>query len=73
MCASSSESSTRSNSASPAGGPGGATTTLVYKVYQDGFVGQDMGASAAQSVLLMALVGGLTWVQFRYLERRVQY
>ncbi|MCK2045421.1 sn-glycerol-3-phosphate ABC transporter permease UgpA [Chromohalobacter moromii] len=56
-----------------AGGPGGATTTLVYKVYQDGFVGQDMGASAAQSVLLMALVGGLTWVQFRYLERRVQY
>lgn len=55
------------------GGPGGATTTLVYKVYQDGFVGQDMGASAAQSVLLMALVGGLTWFQFRYVEKKVQY
>ncbi|MCK2042678.1 sn-glycerol-3-phosphate ABC transporter permease UgpA [Chromohalobacter sp. TMW 2.2308] len=55
------------------GGPGGATTTLVYKVYQDGFVGQDMGSSAAQSVLLMALVGGLTWFQFRYVERKVQY
>jgi len=55
------------------GGPGGATTTLVYKVYQDGFVGQDLGASAAQSVLLMILVGLLTLIQFRFVERRVQY
>ncbi|MBZ9539802.1 sn-glycerol-3-phosphate ABC transporter permease UgpA [Modicisalibacter tunisiensis] len=55
------------------GGPGGATTTLVYKVYQDGFIGQDLGASAAQSVLLMILVGLLTLIQFRFVERRVQY
>lgn len=55
------------------GGPGGATTTLVYKVYQDGFIGQDLGASAAQSVLLMLLVGLLTLIQFRFVERRVQY
>lgn len=55
------------------GGPGSATTTLVYKIYQDGFVGQNLGTSAAQSVLLMLLVGLLTLVQFRYIERRVQY
>ena len=55
------------------GGPARATTTLVYKVYQDGFVGLDLGASAAQSVVLMALVIGLTTIQFRYIERRVQY
>jgi len=55
------------------GGPGSATTTLVYKVYQDGFVGQNLGSSAAQSVLLMLFVGILTMVQFRYVERRVHY
>ena len=55
------------------GGPAGATNTLVYKVYSDGFIGLDLGGSAAQSVLLMAIVIALTVVQFRYLERRVQY
>lgn len=55
------------------GGPGGATRTLVYKLYQDGIVGLDLGGSAAQSVLLMLMVGLLTLVQFRYVERRVQY
>ena len=55
------------------GGPAGATNTLVYKVYSDGFVGLDLGGSAAQSVVLMAIVVLLTVVQFRYLERRVQY
>ncbi|MBZ9558760.1 MULTISPECIES: sn-glycerol-3-phosphate ABC transporter permease UgpA [Modicisalibacter] len=55
------------------GGPAGATTTLVYKVYEDGFIGQDLGSSAAQSVLLMILVGLLTLIQFRFVERRVQY
>ncbi|WP_110642987.1 sn-glycerol-3-phosphate ABC transporter permease UgpA [Salinicola sp. CPA57] len=55
------------------GGPGGATRTLVYKLYEDGFVARDLGSSSAQSVLLMVLVGALTFVQFRYLERRVQY
>jgi len=55
------------------GGPAGATNTLVYKVYNDGFVGLDLGGSAAQSVLLMAIVIGLTVVQFRYLERKVRY
>lgn len=55
------------------GGPGDATRTLVYNVYDDGFVGLDLGGSAAQSVVLMLLVGALTVVQFRYVERRVQY
>ncbi len=55
------------------GGPGTSTTTLVYKVYHDGFIGLDLGGSAAQSVMLMLLVGVLTVVQFRYIERKVQY
>jgi sn-glycerol 3-phosphate transport system permease protein len=55
------------------GGPADATSILVYRVYSTGFVGQDYGSSAAQSVVLMALVIGLTFVQFRYIERRVQY
>ncbi len=55
------------------GGPAGATNTLVYKVFSDGFVGLDLGGSAAQSVVLMLIVITLTVVQFRYLERRVQY
>ncbi len=56
-----------------AGGPAGATNTLVYKVYADGFVGLNIGSSAAQSVLLMLIVIALTVVQFRWVERRVQY
>jgi sn-glycerol 3-phosphate transport system permease protein len=55
------------------GGPSGATTTLVYKVYADGRLGGDLGGSAAQSVILMFIVIALTAVQFRYVERRVQY
>jgi len=55
------------------GGPYQATNILVYKVYSDGFIGLDLGGSAAQSVVLMAIVVTLTVVQFRYLERRVQY
>ena len=55
------------------GGPANATTILVYKVYNDGFVGLDLGGSAAQSVILMALVIGMTVVQFRFVERKVQY
>lgn len=55
------------------GGPAKATETLVYKVFNDGFIGLDLGGSAAQSVVLMAIVIGLTVAQFRYLERRVQY
>lgn len=55
------------------GGPGKATEILVYKVYADGFVGQDLGSSAAQSVILMALVISLTVVQFRFIERKVHY
>ena len=55
------------------GGPGGATTTLVYKVYQDGFIGLNLGSSAAQSVVLMALIITITVLQFRYVERKVQY
>ena len=56
-----------------AGGPAKATETLVYKVFNDGFVGLDFGGSAAQSVVLMIVVMALTVVQFRYIERRVQY
>jgi len=55
------------------GGPQQATTILVYKVYADGFVGQDLGSSSAQSVILLVLVSLLTVVQFRFIERRVHY
>jgi sn-glycerol 3-phosphate transport system permease protein len=55
------------------GGPANATTILVYKVFSDGFVGLDLGGSAAQSVILMALVISMTVVQFRYVERKVEY
>ena len=55
------------------GGPGKATEILVYKVYKDGFVGLDLGSSAAQSVILMAVVAALTVIQFRFVERRVHY
>ena len=55
------------------GGPGKATSILVYKVYHDGFKALDMSGSAAQSVVLMGVVIALTVVQFRYVERKVQY
>jgi sn-glycerol 3-phosphate transport system permease protein len=55
------------------GGPGQATTTLIYKVYVDGVQNLNFGASAAQSVVLMAIVIGLTAVQFRFVERKVHY
>lgn len=56
-----------------AGGPGGNTTSLVYKVYRDGFVGADLGGSSAQSVVLLLLVLTLTFIQFRFVEKRVHY
>jgi sn-glycerol 3-phosphate transport system permease protein len=55
------------------GGPGQDTMILVYKVYNDGFKNGDLGGSAAQSVILMAIVVALTVVQFRYVEKKVQY
>ena len=55
------------------GGPQQATTILVYKVFSDGFVGQDLGSSAAQSVVLLIIVGALTVVQFKFIEKRVHY
>ncbi|WP_323775453.1 sn-glycerol-3-phosphate ABC transporter permease UgpA [Leisingera sp.] len=55
------------------GGPGTSTTILVYKVFNDGFVGLDLGGSAAQSVVLMVLVIAMTVVQFRFVERKVAY
>jgi sn-glycerol 3-phosphate transport system permease protein len=55
------------------GGPGKDTSILVYKVYYDGFKALDLGGSAAQSVVLMAIVVALTVVQFRYVEKKVQY
>ena len=55
------------------GGPAKATETLVYKVYNDGFVNLQLNVSAAQSVILMLIVVALTAIQFRYIERRVHY
>ncbi|MEJ8570550.1 sn-glycerol-3-phosphate ABC transporter permease UgpA [Microbaculum marinum] len=55
------------------GGPGQATTILVYKVFRDGFIGLNLGSSAAQSVILMIVVIALTVIQFRFIERRVHY
>ncbi len=55
------------------GGPGKDTAILVYKVYYDGFKALDLGGSAAQSVVLMAIVAVLTIVQFRFVEKKVQY
>ena len=55
------------------GGPAGATSILVFKVYNDGFIGQDLGGSAAQSVILMAIVIVLVVLQFRHIERKVHY
>ena len=59
--------------ATTSGGPADSTSILVYKVYNTGFVGQDYGGSAAQSVVLMGIVVVMTMVQFRYVERKVQY
>ena len=53
------------------GGPGNATEIMVYKVYKDGFIGLNLGSSAAQSVMLMLVVIALTALQFRFLEKRV--
>ncbi|HON95431.1 MAG TPA: glycerol-3-phosphate transporter permease, partial [Deltaproteobacteria bacterium] len=55
------------------GGPGGATNILVYKVYQDGFIGLNLGSSSAQSVVLMTIIITVTVLQFKYVERKVQY
>ncbi|VWX57954.1 glycerol-3-phosphate transporter subunit; membrane component of ABC superfamily [Burkholderiales bacterium 8X] len=55
------------------GGPGKDTAILVYKVYYDGFKAMDLGGSAAQSVVLMAIVIALTVVQFRFVEKKVNY
>ena len=55
------------------GGPARATNLMVYKIYEDGFRGLDYSGAAAQSIILMILVVALTFVQFRYVERRVHY
>lgn len=59
--------------AATSGGPGKDTAILVYKLYFDGFKAMDLGGSAAQSVILMLIVIALTVVQFRYVEKRVNY
>ena len=55
------------------GGPGKDTSILVYKVYYDGFKAMDLGGSASQSVVLMVIVVILTVVQFRFVEKKVNY
>jgi hypothetical protein len=57
----------------PKADPGQATQILVFKVYRDGVKGLDLGGSSTQSVVLMAIVIALTIIQFRYVERKVQY
>ncbi|EKS7794243.1 sn-glycerol-3-phosphate ABC transporter permease UgpA [Edwardsiella piscicida] len=59
--------------AATGGGPGQSTTTLIYKIYREGFAGLDLSSSAAQSVVLMMMVIALTLIQFRYVERKVRY
>lgn len=59
--------------ATTGGGPNQATMILVYKVYRDGQLGANLGSSGAQSVILMAIVVSLTIVQFRFVERKVNY
>ena len=59
--------------AATSGGPGKDTSILVYKIYYDGFKAMDLGASAAQSVVLMIIVIALTVVQFRFVEKKVNY
>ena len=55
------------------GGPAGATQILVYKVYYDGVKAADLGGSSAQSVILMFIVIALTVIQFRFVEKKVNY
>lgn len=59
--------------AATGGGPAQSTKTLIYKIFAEGFQGLDIGSSGAQSVVLMVIVVGLTVVQFRFVERKVQY
>ncbi len=59
--------------AATSGGPGKDTSILVYKIYYDGFKAMDLGASAAQSVVLMVIVVMLTVVQFKFVEKKVNY
>jgi sn-glycerol 3-phosphate transport system permease protein len=59
--------------ASTQGGPGKSTEIMIYKVWYDGFIAQDLGRSAAQSVILMIIVVALTVLQFRFVERKVHY
>ena len=59
--------------AATGGGPARATEILVFKVYNDGFKGLDLGGSAAQSAVLMAILITLTVLQFRFVEKKVQY
>ena len=55
------------------GGPIGQTEVMVYRIYFDGFKGLDYSGAAAQSIVLMLLVIGLTFIQFKWVERRVHY
>lgn len=55
------------------GGPGNSTTNLIFKVYEDGFEGMDLGSSSAQSVLLMLIVISVSVLQFKYIEKKVHY
>ncbi len=55
------------------GGPIGQTEVMVYKIYEDGFKGLDYSGAAAQSIVLMLLVIALTFIQFKWVERRIHY
>ena len=55
------------------GGPNGATTTLEYYIYQNGFQWLRMGYASAVAWVLFALVFGFTILGWRYAGKRVTY
>lgn len=56
------------------GGPGRATTNLVYQVFVDGFVGtRFVGRASAQAFLLAVMIIGISIINFRSLRSRVHY
>ena len=55
------------------GGPVDATNVQLYSIYQDGFENFRTGAASVQAIGLFAILLGLTYLQFRFLSRRVFY
>jgi len=56
-----------------AGGPANSTNTLVYELYQQGFVYYHTGYASAMGVVLMTIVGAITLFYFMVLQKKVYY